>query len=385
MRFKIILLAVFGSLYFYLGYQLIARPAFSAEGQATGWFLLGLLFANVAWLPLVHWERDEAAPSAWTEMLEWCAHLSIGFLSFLLFYCLIRDLVLLPLQLFLPLELPLYGLPATGVILSLTFVSLILGMALALGPPQVIKVEIPIAHLHPGLSELKIVQISDLHIGPTIRKKFVDRVVEIANAQNADLIALTGDIVDGNVNAIREDIAALAKLQSVHGSFYVTGNHEYYWGVNPILHELRQNRISPLLNEHRTLEIAGATLVLAGVTDPSAAHYDPTRASSPAKALEGSPPDADLRILLAHQPKTSVAAEKAGFDLQLSGHTHGGQFVPWTWVVKFVHRFSGGLGRLQHLWVYVNLGTGYWGPPIRLGAPSEITVLQLKLSTTTAQ
>jgi predicted MPP superfamily phosphohydrolase len=118
-------------------------------------------------------------------------------------------------------------------------------------------------------------------------------------------------------------------------------------------------------------------MVVAGVTDYSAQHYDPAQKSDPAAAMAGAPADAGMKLLLAHQPRSAFAAEPAGFDLQLSGHTHGGQFLPWNFLVRLQQPFSSGLHRLRHLWVYTSRGTGYWGPPLRLGAPSEITCLKL--------
>ena len=118
-------------------------------------------------------------------------------------------------------------------------------------------------------------------------------------------------------------------------------------------------------------------MVLAGVADYGAHHFDPTHRSDPAAAMHGAPASAAVRILLAHQPRTAAAAQQAGFDLQLSGHTHGGQFYPWVFLVRLQQPFTAGLHRLGTLWVYVSRGTGYWGPPKRLGAPSEITLLRL--------
>jgi predicted MPP superfamily phosphohydrolase len=132
-----------------------------------------------------------------------------------------------------------------------------------------------------------------------------------------------------------------------------------------------------LKNEHVVLQHNGAALVLAGVTDFTAHHYDPAQQSDPAKALRGAPSAAGAMILLAHQPSTAEAAATAGFDVQLSGHTHGGQFWPWNWFVGFFQPFTGGLNRLRDLRIYVNRGTGYWGPPNRFGVPSEITHIRL--------
>jgi predicted MPP superfamily phosphohydrolase len=183
--------------------------------------------------------------------------------------------------------------------------------------------------------------------------------------------------VDGSVPELRAHVAPLAELRARHGVFFVTGNHEYYSGVHGWVDELRRLGIRVLHNEHVVLHHGGAPLVLAGVPDYSGHHFDPAHRSDPAAALAGAPEGAP-RVLLAHQPRTAPAAAKAGFDLQLSGHTHGGQFWPWNHFVRLQQPFTAGLHRMGKLWVYVSRGTGYWGPPKRFGAPSEITLLRLK-------
>jgi len=172
-------------------------------------------------------------------------------------------------------------------------------------------------------------------------------------------------------------VAPLAALTSRHGSFFVTGNQKYHSGVHAWIAELRRLNITVLLNEHIVLRHDGSELVVAGVTDRSAHHFDVRHRSDPRLALDGSPPDAAMRLLLAHQTPTATAAADAGFHLQLSGHTHGGQFRPWNYFVRLEQPFTAGLHRLQDLWVYTSRGTGYWGPPKRFGAPSEITRLRL--------
>jgi predicted MPP superfamily phosphohydrolase len=197
------------------------------------------------------------------------------------------------------------------------------------------------------------------------------------NGLQADLIAVTGDLVDGDVAHLAGHTAPLAELSSRHGTFFVTGNHEYYSGERAWTEELERLGLRVLKNEHVVLKHNGASLVLAGVTDVSAHHFDPKQRSDPKGALAGAPSEAAARILLAHQPSSAPAAAQAGFDLQLSGHTHGGQFWPWNYFIKYFQPFAQGLHRLKDLWVYVNRGTGYWGPPTRFGVPSEITRIRL--------
>src|SRR5207237_9337873 len=172
-------------------------------------------------------------------------------------------------------------------------------------------------------------------------------------------------------------VAPLARLRSRHGTYFVTGNHEYYSGAEAWVRELRRIGLRVLENEHVVLSHEGESLVLAGVTDYSAHHFDPAQRSDPQAAVAGAPLDATVKVLLAHQPRSAEAAARAGFHLQLSGHTHGGQLWPWNFFVRFQQPFTAGLHRLHSLSVYVSRGTGYWGPPNRFGAPSEITRLRL--------
>ncbi len=242
------------------------------------------------------------------------------------------------------------------------------------------RVDVPIAGLPAGFEGFTIAQLSDVHVGPTIRKPYVQALVDRVNALQADMVAITGDLVDGSVPALQAHVAPLATLRSRHGSFFVTGNHEYYAGAHAWIDELRRMGMTVLLNSHVTIaDRAGGQhpLVLAGVADYGAANFDPAHRSDAVAAMAGSPADAAARVLLAHQPRSAGAAEAAGFDLQLSGHTHGGQFWPWNHFVRFQQPYVAGLHRLGRMWVYVSRGTGYWGPPKRLGAPSEITLLRL--------
>ncbi len=238
-------------------------------------------------------------------------------------------------------------------------------------------VEVPIAGLPPGLHGFRIAQITDIHVGPTIQRAYLQAIVERVNALDADLVAVTGDLVDGSVADLGVHVQALTGLRSRHGTYFVTGNHEYYSGAAAWVTELRRLGVHVLMNEHRVLDHGGEQLVLAGVTDVSAHHFDPSHRSDPLAAMRGAPADAGVRVLLAHQPRSAAGAAEAGFDLQLSGHTHGGQFWPWIHFVRLQQPFTAGLHRLKDLWVYTSRGTGYWGPPKRFGAPSEITCLRL--------
>ncbi len=252
---------------------------------------------------------------------------------------------------------------------------LAIGIWRARRPAAVRVVDVPITDLPPDLEGFRIVQLSDLHVGPTLKRDFVERVVNTANDLRPDLIALTGDVADGFPRELHNDVAPLAALRAPHGKYFVTGNHEYYWDAAGWVSELEQLGFSALVNRHRVIDRGAGRIVLAGVTDLSAGGL-PGHASDPAAAVAGAPAS-DVRVLLAHQPKSAFAARAAGYDLQLSGHTHGGQYFPFNLLVRLFQPFVAGLHRLEEMWLYVSRGTGYWGPPLRLGAPAEITLIQL--------
>jgi predicted MPP superfamily phosphohydrolase len=251
------------------------------------------------------------------------------------------------------------------------------GLVNARRTARIARVDVPLVNLPVALQGFTIVQISDVHVGPTIKRPFVEAIVRAVNELEPDMVAVTGDLVDGSVGDLAEHVAPLAALRSREGTFFVTGNHEYYSGATAWVSELRRLGLRVLMNEHVVLRRRDAAIVVAGVTDFSAGHFDRAQASDPRAAIAGSPPQAAVRILLAHQPRSAAAAEAAGFDLQLSGHTHGGQFFPWNFFVRLQQPFTAGLHRWRRMWVYTSRGTGYWGPPKRFGAPSEITLLRL--------
>ena len=337
----------------------------------------------------------------WADRLSWVGLLLMGLFSSLFVLTALRDVLLLAawavdgLGLVLPLS-TLRTLSGQATPLLALAVS-VLGFLNARRTPAVVRVDVPIVGLPAALHGFTLAQISDVHVGPTIKHGFLQRIVATVNTLGADVVAITGDLVDGKVSELAAHVAPLAGLQSRHGTFFVTGNHEYYSGAHAWIAELRRLGLTVLMNEHVVLYHSSngkgmgagwdvdaqedsqtvAPLVLAGVADYSAHHFDPTHRSDPALALRGAPAHALVRVLLAHQPRSAAAAAQAGFDLQLSGHTHGGQFWPWNLFVPLQQPFTAGLNKLLKLWVYTSRGTGYWGPPKRFGAPSEITALRL--------
>lgn len=312
-------------------------------------------------------------------VLDWTSYLAFGILSFLVVYALATDVVSMIWKwIAAPANLVDFDRRALLTLGILTIGTTIIGIRQAFVGPSVRKVEIPLNNLPAEFDGFKIVQISDLHVGPTIGHDYTQNVVNIANDLKPDLIALTGDFVDGTVEDLMGDLAPIRQLCATHGSFFVTGNHEYYWNATAWMAAFRTLGANVLANEHRLIKHNGADILLAGITDYSMrGRGGSVHASDPVKALEGAPPNL-VKILLAHQPASYQAAHEAGFDLQLSGHTHAGQYFPFNFFIRFFQRFYKGLNRYEGMWIYVNSGTGYWGPPLRTGVPSEITLITLR-------
>lgn len=239
--------------------------------------------------------------------------------------------------------------------------------------PRVRRVRVAIDELPAELEGYRIVQWSDVHVGPTIHRRFVQSLVDRTNALNADAVAITGDFVDGPLETLRDHVEPLRELRTRDGAFYVTGNHEYYWRASEWVPALQAVGLDFLKNEHRVIRRGGARLVMAGVTDPVGRF---THTQDVPKALANAPVDA-VKVLLSHRPQTATAASRLGVDLQLSGHTHGGQFFPFNLVIKKFQPIVAGLHRVGSTQLYVNRGTGYWGPPSRLAVGGEITVVEL--------
>ena len=362
-------------LHAYIGWRLIPALAFA---PALQWALAALLLVSWLLIPMALMAR-RIRRQPLSDRLAWTGVLLMGLFSSLFVLTLLRDLLSLPVWIASHwLGVPLWLAPASALAVPLLAGLFTLwGYVNARRVARVVRVDVPITGLPQALHGFSIAQISDVHVGPTIKRGYLQAIVERVNALQADMVAVTGDLVDGSVQHLAVHVAPLAALQSRHGTFFVTGNHEYYSGAQAWVDELRRLGLRVLMNEHVLLQHGDAALALAGVADYSAHNFDATHRSDPHAAIAGAPEEARVRVLLAHQPRSAPTAAAAGFHLQISGHTHGGQSLPWKWFVRLQQPFTAGLNRWQDLWVYTSRGTGYWGPPKRLGAPSEITHLRL--------
>ena len=358
-------------LHLYIGWRIAPElPGVLAPGFFVGLLALSIALIAQSWIGRRRHQRDRAAADRWS----WAGMLALGSFGILLVLTLLRDLALLIASPF-GLAASLAG-PTAVAVPVLALLGTLYGVVSARRTAQVRHVDVPISGLPPGLDGFTIAQITDIHVGPTVKAPYLQAIVDSVNRLDADAVAITGDLVDGRVHDLHADVKPLAGLRSRHGTFFVTGNHEYYSGAAEWMALLRKLGLKVLNNEHVVLDHGGEQLVMAGVADFGAHHFDESHRSDPQRAMSGAPGAAGLRVLLAHQPRSAAGAAEAGFDVQLSGHTHGGQIWPFNLFVPLQQPFTAGLHKLKALWVYVSRGTGYWGPPMRLGAPSEITRLR---------
>ena len=284
------------------------------------------------------------------------------------------------------LRLPLLATDLAGTTVSrlvalaavvLTAALLAWGYVEAMRLPRVRRVDVTLDRLGAGLDGLRVVLLTDTHYGPIDRAAWSRRVIDVVNELDADIVCHTGDIADGSVEVRREQAAPLADVRARLARAYVTGNHEYLGEAQAWLDHMAELGWSTLHNRHLVVERGGDRLVVAGVDDRTAASSGTGHRADHAAALAGAP-DAPV-LLLAHQPQQVGLAVQHGVDLQLSGHTHGGQIWPFHYLVRLDQPSVAGLSRHgDRTQLYTSRGTGFWGPPFRVFAPSEITLLTLR-------
>jgi len=252
-----------------------------------------------------------------------------------------------------------------------------IGVRTALAPPAHRRVEIALERWPRALDGFRIVQISDVHIGPILDRRFSEHLVERIRALEPDLVAITGDLVDGDAGLLADEVAPLSGLRARHGVYFVTGNHDHYSGAPAWCDAIEALGIRVLRNEREEIRIGDAVFDLVGVDDHRGDVIGREGGEDLDRALAGRDPDRPA-LLLAHDPSTFKRASSMGIDLQLSGHTHGGQIWPFAWLVRLVIPFVAGLYRRGGAVLYVSRGTGFWGPPMRLRSRAEIGEIVLR-------
>ncbi len=370
-----LVLATLAAAHYYLLLRLVLDPAWL--GAAEDAVVAAVVFLGVGCVLQPGLERILPAP--WFRWLSWPFLIWMGLFWIGFNATWIGDLVT-TLGSALGAPVPTargYATVLGGTIGVLSLIALVGGTK----APALKRVDHVLSRWPSALDGFRILQISDIHIGPILARPFAQQLADRINERDADLVVITGDLVDGRVDQLRDDVIPFGEIQARHGVFFVTGNHDIYSGDRAWVERIRELGIQPLRNER--LSIApqpGASFELAGVDDHRGDMTGKTTEDLP-KALEGWDRDQPL-ILLAHDPSTFKRAHPEGIDLQLSGHTHGGQIWPFRWMVRAVIPWVAGSHRQGSSQLYVSRGTGFWGPPMRLLAPAEITEHVLRSSPT---
>ncbi|RYY04538.1 MAG: metallophosphoesterase [Gammaproteobacteria bacterium] len=374
-RVFLVLSLIVGALHYYIAVRLLSDLPISHLLKNI--FVIWLIFSAVA-IPVAMLSRFVIKNQKWADATAWIGLSAMGLFSSLFVLTLLRDLILIASSFLVsPLVLHQLAIDSSPVVIALALIATAWGFINARRVPAIVNVKIPLKNLPEELIGFTLVQISDIHIGPTIKGKYLAKIVDEVNSLRPQIIAITGDLVDGSVADLASQVAPLKNLQAEHGSYFVTGNHEYYSGADEWNAYIRSLGIKVLMNEHQIINHRDSQLIIAGITDFNAEHINPAHKSDPQQALGGTTHLSIPKIMLAHQPRSATEVAAAGADLQLSGHTHGGQFWPWNFFVPLQQPYTVGLHKLHQLWIYVNRGTGYWRPPKRLGGRSEITKIIL--------
>ena len=364
MGLALVVTALLAVVYSYVASRLAVGPVSAV--------LLAVPFLLIWILPVYYWGSSRSREGLIDKLIHRASYLSMAWVSFALVFTLARDLALLA-TLGAPTLHTMVATAGVPAVLGGSLLAMACGAAAAFRGPRLERIDLPVAGLHPDLDGFRIVQISDLHVGPNIGRRYVQRVAELSRSLQPDLIVLTGDIVDGPVARLAPHVAPLAALASDGRAFFILGNHDCYAGAGAWIAHFREMGMRVLLNSHELVRKGAARLLVGGVVDPA---YGKARPDANA-AMVGAPA-ADFRLLLAHNPRLATLGAAAGFDLQLSGHTHAGQFFPWTLAVRLVHApHVAGLSREGRMLVYVSAGTGTWGPPVRFGTSPELTLIRL--------
>ncbi len=249
------------------------------------------------------------------------------------------------------------------------------GVRTALGGPQLDRVQIPIPKLPRAMDGTRLAVVSDIHLGPLTGPEHMSRIVSMINSVDADVVCIVGDLVDGTVEELGRFAEPMRDIRSRQGAYFVTGNHEYYSGFQQWVDEVARLGVRPLRNERLEIRTRGGVFDLAGVNDVGGAEF------ADAPDFERALGDRDTSrpvVLMAHQPVMARDAARYGVDLQVSGHTHGGQMVPFNLLVKLEQPVVSGYGEVDGVPVYVTNGAGFWGPPVRVGAPPQVTLVELR-------
>lgn len=347
---------------------------------------LAFLFALVIGTFLFFWKEKKLDHHWWRDLLLDTSLTIMAYINFLVTFVIMRDIYAFVEYLLLSIpgapdvmHIPvpnLYSTQATGILMLIPAALLLMGNIVVRFGPRLVKVPVRYKKLPQDLEGLRIMHVTDLHISQSLPAKFVKNLVKQIMKVKPDLVVFTGDILDSFAEKHSEELDYLKDLKAKYGVFLVAGNHEYYWDGQNALQAFRNVGFHVLVNQVADIHIGGSTLQVAGIPDPAAIHFQQEGPNFPlvqAQLKEGS-----FKVMLSHQPSLVKQIKELGIDLQLSGHTHGGQFFPWNWLIIFFERYSKGLYYLGNMRLYVNQGTGYWGPRLRLGTYCELAEIVLR-------
>lgn len=366
--FLLVFFSVFTGAHALVGARVVSVLGLSGAGRTACWslvVLLGMISVGAQFLV-----RSRVDAGVWGVALTWIGQLWFGFVLLLFVGAVAGDLLAWVAR-FLPGAEPSWGLWIRGVMLLLAAVGGVVGAVGAMRPPLVREVELKLPGLPPSFDGYRIAQISDTHVGPILGNSWVRDLVRDVDAARPDLVACTGDMVDGRIERLEPIVAAFRGLRAPDGVFFVNGNHDHYSGGADWNAWAFRMGFRVLENSFQVVARGDSRLVVAGVPD---LHGDVP--PDPAKAFAGAPEG--FRILLAHQPSQARSAQGLGVGLQLSGHTHGGQIWPFHALVRLAQPVVAGFAQVGDVPVFVTRGAGFWGPPMRLFARSEIPVLVLR-------
>jgi len=354
---------VLGSAHYYVWLRFVHAPHWPAPWTAIATIALVVLAPSlpVAAIVMRRLQREVARP--WMTL----AYLWFGLAVYLLLAAAITNLVVAVTPVG-PRAAAVAGIAAAVAVVAYGLVRVRRG-------PHVKRVRVPLVDLPVAAAGFTIVQLTDVHIGPSLRRAFAAKVVDRVNALEPDLIVLTGDLVDGRVRDLAGDVEPFGGLRAKHGVFAVTGNHEYYWNADAWIAHFTSLGMRYLRNAH----VAMPGFTLAGVDDSTSRAMAAGHGEDVAKAVADRDPALPV-VLLAHHPSTVARAQLAGVDVQLSGHTHGGQLLPLGWLSRLFEPRVAGLAKFGATWLYVSEGTGFWGPPLRVGTSCEITHITLAVA-----
>ncbi len=378
----------------YCGFRLIPRTSLRGKRKVLAWIFICLPLLNVPLNMYIRTNSFEGTSPLWLDVALFISYILLGLLSTLFTFSFMYDLFLGSKWLykkFFP-NLPSASIATSAELenksrrifmqnsISAGIASTAAGMVLfgaheALSLPQTKHIRVPIKNLPKNFHGFSIVQLTDLHINKPLPVTRMEKIVQTVNSYTPDVIVITGDLSDSHVKHVQTHTEPLRALKAKEGKYFVTGNHEYYTNVQQWLAEVARLDLINLHNEHRSIERGAHRLLMCGVPDLQAFQFTGEK-SDPVAAQAGSR-QGDIKILLSHQPQSIYKAVDVDYDLQISGHTHGGQFFPWNYVIDFVQPYVHGLYKVENTHLYVSRGTGYWGPAVRIGAASEITLLTL--------